>query len=188
MACRNASWGGSPSLFRFRLGDSRVSPPIIGAGGGAGKFWRNAKCAKVHVRKARGRILGNPRRSLQSLLSKNRARSRRAMLYNTPMRTVAHSGIWLTLIALAAVVALAFGCGARGMTRRRPRTLGRVDTSNLTRRRKGRKDAIIALLLPIFTPSFPRKRESRDLGTAFVYHPSPKFRTSTASRSNVNTP
>lgn len=36
------------------------------------------------------------------------------MLYNAPMRTVAHSGIWLTLIALAAVVALAFGCGARG--------------------------------------------------------------------------
>ena len=36
------------------------------------------------------------------------------MLYNAPMRTVAHSGIWLTLIALAAAVALAFGCGARG--------------------------------------------------------------------------
>ena len=37
------------------------------------------------------------------------------MLYNAPMRTVVHSGIWLTLIALAAIaVALAFGCGARG--------------------------------------------------------------------------
>ena len=36
------------------------------------------------------------------------------MLYNAPMRTVAHSGIWLTLIALAVAVALAFGCGARG--------------------------------------------------------------------------
>ena len=32
-----------------------------------------------------------------------------------------------------------------------------------------RKDAIIAPLFPIFTPSFPRKRESRGLGTAFVY-------------------
>ena len=36
------------------------------------------------------------------------------MLYNAPMRTIAHSGISLTLIALAAVVALAVGCGARG--------------------------------------------------------------------------
>ena len=36
------------------------------------------------------------------------------MLYNAPMRIVSHSGIWLTLIALAAVVALAVGCGARG--------------------------------------------------------------------------
>ena len=39
--------------------------------------------------------------------------------------------------------------------------LGRVDTRNLTQRRK---DSIIALLFPIFTPSFPRKRESRGLG------------------------
>ena len=31
---------------------------------------------------------------------------------------------------------------------------------NLTQRREGRKDAIIAPLFPIFTPSFPRKRES----------------------------
>ena len=37
------------------------------------------------------------------------------MLYNAPMRTIAHSGIWLTLIALAAIaVALAVGCGAGG--------------------------------------------------------------------------
>ena len=36
------------------------------------------------------------------------------MLYNAPMRTVSHSGISLTLIALAAAVALAVGCGARG--------------------------------------------------------------------------
>ena len=38
----------------------------------------------------------------------------------------------------------------------------------MARRRKGRKDAIIALLFPIFTPSFPRKRESRWWGTPFV--------------------
>ena len=29
--------------------------------------------------------------------------------------------------------------------------LGRVDTRNLTQRRKGRKDAVIPLLFPIFT-------------------------------------
>ena len=39
----------------------------------------------------------------------------------------------------------------------------------MARRRKGRKDEIAAPLFPIFTPSFPRKRESRGLGTAFVY-------------------
>ena len=33
------------------------------------------------------------------------------------------------------------------------KSLGRADTMNLTRRRKGRKDAIIALLFPIFTPA-----------------------------------
>ena len=47
--------------------------------------------------------------------------------------------------------------------------LGRVDTRNLTQRRE---DLIIALLFPIFTPSFPRKRESRGLGTAFARCPS----------------
>ena len=41
--------------------------------------------------------------------------------------------------------------------------LGRVDTMNLTQGRKGRKGTIIAPLFSIFTPSFPRKRESRGL-------------------------
>ena len=36
----------------------------------------------------------------------------------------------------------------------------------MARRRKGRKDAITALLFPIFAPSFPRKRESRLLVAA----------------------
>ena len=35
------------------------------------------------------------------------------------------------------------------------------------------KDAIIALLFPIFTPSFPRKRESRGLGNAVCAPPPP---------------
>ena len=51
--------------------------------------------------------------------------------------------------------------------------LGRVDTTNLTQWREGRKDAIIALLFPIFTPSFPRKRESRGSETAFTRHGCP---------------
>ena len=60
---------------------------------------------------------------------------------------------------------------------------------NLTQRREGAKGAKIRLLrccpciapsFPVlrchsrfFTPSFPRKRESRRLGTAFAYHPLP---------------
>ena len=35
------------------------------------------------------------------------------------------------------------------------------------------KGAIIALSFPISTPSFPRKRESGELGTAFICPPSP---------------
>ena len=41
--------------------------------------------------------------------------------------------------------------------------LGRVDTMNLTQRRKGRKGTIIAPLFSIFTPSFPLRWESRGL-------------------------
>ena len=88
------------------------------------------------------------------------------------------------------------GSGGRARTMRPDTegqdTLGRVDTRNLTQRRE---DAIIALMSPIFTPSFliftpsfPRKRESRGLGTAFTRHASTKFRTSTAASANVNTP
>ena len=56
-----------------------------------------------------------------------------------------------------------------------PRPLGRADAMNLTQWRKGREDAIVAPLFPIFTPSFPRKRESSGLGTAFAYRPIPLY-------------
>ena len=57
------------------------------------------------------------------------------------------------------------------------RQLGRVDTINLTQWREGAKGAKMrfAALFPIFTPSFPRKRESRGLGTAFVLPSPPRF-------------
>ena len=67
--------------------------------------------------------------------------------------------------------------------------LGRVDTMNLTRGRKGRKDAIVAPLFPIFTPAIPAKAGIHRVGSS-VYAPRipPKFRTSTAVGVNVNAP
>ena len=68
----------------------------------------------------------------------------------------------------------------RGLGAGRALMLGRADAMNLTQWREGaegREDVVIALMspifaspFPIFTPSFPRKRESRGLGTAFTLH------------------
>ena len=61
-------------------------------------------------------------------------------------------------------------CNQAGSCRPWP---GRVDTMNLTQWREGAKMRLLRRNSRFFTPSFPRKRESGGLGTAFVYRPLP---------------